>query len=137
MRIRQLRTGNLVIYEACYHKIKGITDNEDGKPAILTVRAVNHPNWEEDRCGIEELQGIPIEDKWLRRNRFLKSSMFPDTYIYALDTSRVMIYNTKSELLTFDNGQLGETKKVPWPVTYVHQLQNACEDMEWNITVEP
>ena len=73
MNIKELRIGNLIIYEACTFELKAISIKQqpglEGGPHILLVKSCNHQEWRPDKCGINEVQGIDITtaSKYLTR----------------------------------------------------------------------
>lgn len=125
MKTTQIRSGNFVDFETIPYVVDTVT--ADGK---LVVTAVHH-DWKPEPAGIAELKGLPIDDEWLRENGFVKRNDFPYTFAKRLDDGREIVYDTMVHMLYFDDTYT--EKAVPWPVMYVHQVQNACEDMEWEI----
>ena len=54
--------------------------------------------------------------------------------IKVLGKARQLRYNTKTCRLYFETNRFLEG--TPWPVRFVHQLQNACNDMGWEVEVK-
>lgn len=76
MNIKELRIGNLLIYEACTYILKGLyfkeirTDkNKTEEVPVLIVKAAGQ-NWQNETCGLNEVEGIRITPEWLKANGF-------------------------------------------------------------------
>lgn len=123
MNIRELRVGNLVIYEACTYQVMRI--NGIGKPS-LNVKAVNH-EWGVEKCGVNEVEGLPIDTMFLKNNGFKMLFKGVQTvWIRSFGNGRYIRYYFGFNSLQFDNVPISQW--VPWPILYVHQMQNVCFD---------
>lgn len=127
MKITQIRTGNFVDFETIPYSVDTIT--VDGR---LVLVAVNH-KWKPEPAGFNEVKGIPVDDHWLADNSFKQHEFLKQYWIRNLDNRRKLIYNMKTRRLQFYRNFrfLGST---PWKVCFVHQIQNACDDIKWEIT---
>lgn len=123
MNIKELRTGNLVIFEACTYEIMGV--NVIGTPKI-NVKAVNH-EWGVEMCGINEVKGIEITTDFLKKNGFeILNKAMPELWIKALGGYRYIRYHSGVRYMDFEDTHTFQ--RVPWAIRYVHQIQNACTD---------
>lgn len=133
MNIRELRVGNIVIYEACYFMVLDI--NTSQKP-FLVVKSVNH-DWGNDKCGINEVEGVPIDDDILRKNGFVPlNNIAPNTlWIKELGGNRFKRYNSRVQYMEFE--ETVSFQRVPWAVRFLHQMQNACTDYGLELDFKP
>lgn len=133
MNIRELRAGNIVIYEACYFMVLDI--NTSQKP-FLVVKPVNH-DWKNDKCGINEVEGVPIDDDILRKNGFVPlNNIAPNTlWIKELGGNRFIRYNSRVQYMEFE--ETVSFQRVPWAVRFLHQMQNACTDYGLELDFKP
>lgn len=123
MNIKELRAGNLVIYEACTYEVVGVNIIGTGK---VNVRAVNH-NWGIEQCGVDEVEGITITPDWLKKNGFeILNKAMPEIWIKKIDGYHYIRYHSGVRYLDFETIQ--SFQRVPWSIWSVHQLQNACTD---------
>ena len=130
MNINELRVGNIINYEACSYMVMGI--NIMGKEN-LNVKAVNH-DWGVEMCGINEVEGLPIDDEMLKKNGFVPlNKIAPNTlWVKELGGYRYIRYNSRVQYMEFEN--TFSFQRVPWAIRYFHQMQNACTD--YGIQVE-
>lgn len=131
MNIKELRIGNLIIYEACTFELKAISIKQqpglEGGPHILLVKSCNHPEWEPDKCGINEVQGIEITTGFLKRNGFeILNKAMPELWIKSLGGYRYIRYHFRERYMEFEDTH--SLQRVPWAIRFVHQMQNACTD---------
>lgn len=123
MNIKELRAGNLVIYEACTYEVVGVNTIGAEK---LNVRAVNH-DWGVEICSIDEVQGISITTDWLKKNGFeILNKAMPEIWIKPIGGYRYIRYHSGVRYLDFEDTHTFQ--RVPWAVWSVHQMQNACTD---------
>ena len=123
MNVKDLRTGNLVICEACTYEVVGV--NNIGVPK-LTVTAVNH-KWGYEICGIGEVEGIAITTDFLMKNGFeILNRAMPEIWIKKLGENRYIRYHSTVHYKDFED--TNTFHRVPWAVSSVHQMQNACTD---------
>lgn len=129
LKVTDIRVGNYVDYET----IPYVVDTTATASNRLVVAALYH-EWKPEPCGISELKGIPIDEEWLRKNDFLQDGLFENQRIKVLGKARQLRYNTKTCRLSFETNRFLEG--TPWPVRFVHQFQNACNDMGWEVEVK-
>lgn len=123
MDIKGIRAGNLLIYEACTCIVLG-TDITG--PARLCVKAVSH-DWGNETCGSGEVEGIEITPEILEENGFtMAGDAYPRLWRKELGGGRRILYHLGALAMDFEN--TAGRMRVPWPVRYVHQMQNACSD---------
>lgn len=123
MNIKELRAGNLVIYEACTYEVVGVNIIGTGK---VNVRAVNH-DWGIEGCGIDEIEGLPITTEWLKKNGFeILNRAMPEIWIKHVGGYRYIRYHSGVRYLDFEDTHTFQ--RIPWAVWSVHQMQNACTD---------
>jgi hypothetical protein len=131
MNIKELRIGNLIIYEACTFELKAISIKQqpglEGGSHILLVKSCNHPEWKPDKCGINEVQGIDITTDFLKKNGFeILNKAMPELWIKPLGGYRYIRYHSGVRYMDFEDTHTFQ--RVPWAIRYVHQMQNACID---------
>lgn len=122
MNIKELRTGNLINYEACTCQIMAInTLNKDR----LNVKAVNHEWGVELSCRRGDAVGN--YSQLSEKNGFeILNKTFPELWIKPLSGYRYLRYHSRVKYLDFET--TNTFQRVPWAIRYVHQLQNACTD---------
>ncbi len=133
MNIKELRNGNLLIYEACTYIFKGLyfkerktDENKTEEIPVLTVKSANH-DWNNETCGINEVEGILITPEWLKANGFeILNKAMPELWIKPLGGYRYIRYHSGVRYMDFEN--IHTLQRVPWVIKYVHQMQNACTD---------
>lgn len=128
LEITAIRIGNYVDYETIPYVVDSITAS-----GRLVVTAVNH-DWRPEPCGSPELEGIPIDDKWMEKNGFEKDGLFEHQRVKVISKNKQLRYNTHTGRLYFETNRYLEG--TPWPVRFVHQYQNACNDMGWKVDVK-
>ena len=123
MEIEELRVKNLVIYEACTYKVEGV--NIIGVPK-LNVKAVNH-KWGIELCSPAEVSGIELTPEILKKNGFVVLNKgIPDIWTKQLEGNRYIRYHSKVHYVDFET--TNSFSRVPWPVKFLHQMQNATTD---------
>jgi len=123
MNIKELRTGNIVIFEACTYEVMAINVIGDEK---LYMRAVNH-DWGVEPCGVNEVTPLEITPDVLRKYGFeILNRAFPELWIKPLGGYRYLRYHSGVKYLDFET--MTTFQRVPWAIRYLHQLQNACYD---------
>ena len=123
MNIKELRTGNIVVYEACSFMVMETSIVETER---LRVKPVKH-DWEIETCGVNEVEGLPIDEDWLKKNGFNKlNEAFPFIWVKQLPGYRYIRYHEKVHYMEFEH--LNNYARVPWAIIYMHQMQNACTD---------
>ena len=128
MEAVQLRTGNFVVFEACDYEVLGI--NVIGTPK-LNVKAANG-KWGVEMCSPGAVDGIEITPGWLKRNGFVVlNKAMPEIMIKHLGGYRYIRYHTGVHYMDFET--TNSFQRVPWPVRFVHQMQNACTDYDVNL----
>ena len=115
LEITAIRIGNYVDYETIPYVVDSITAS-----GRLVVTAVNH-DWRPEPCGSPDLEGIPIDD-------------FEHQRVKVISKNKQLRYNTHTGRLYFETNRYLEG--TPWPVRFVHQYQNACNDMGWKVDVK-
>ena len=130
MRIKELRTGNVVDYETIPYEVLriNIIDKES-----LCVKAVNH-DWEVETCGINEVKEIDITPGFLKQNGFEPEKSLPHLWKKELPGYRYILYHDEIHYMEFDF--LGNFSRVPWPVKEIHQMQNAMTDYGLDIELK-
>lgn len=125
MKARQLRTGNIVLYENCYYEVRAV--NVTGIPK-LNVKAINH-DWGTEVCGVNEVEGADISADFLKKNGFvILNKALPELWIKPLGAYRYIRYHSGVHYMDFET--VNSFQRVPWPVRYIHQMQNACTDYD-------
>lgn len=123
MNIKELRTGNLVNYEACTYEVIAINTLGSEK---LNVKAFNH-DWGVEICSMEEVEPLEITTDLLKKNGFeILNKTFPELWIKPISGYRYLRYHSGVRYLDFETTNTFQC--VPWAIRYVHQLQNACTD---------
>lgn len=131
MNIKELRIGNLIIYEACTFVLKAIPIREqpelNEETHVLLVQSLHHPEWDPDICGINEVQGIEITTGFLKRNGFeILNKAMPELWIKPLGGYRYIRYHFGVRYMDFEDTH--SFQRVPWAIRFIHQMQNACTD---------
>lgn len=133
MNIKELRIGNLLIYEACTYILKGLyfkeirTDkNKTEEVPVLIVKAARQ-DWQNETCGLNEVEGIRITPEWLKANGFeILNKAMPEIWIKHVGGYRYIRYHSSVCYMDFET--TNSFQRVPWPVKFIHQMQNACTD---------
>ena len=126
MNVEELRVGNIVNFETIYYKVDTVTAS--GKLVVTAIKK----EWKPEPTVITELKGIELTPEILKQLGFepLNKAM-PHLWTKHVGGYRYIRYHDEVRYMEFEH--MNVFTRIPWPVKYVHQMQNACKDYNLNI----